>query len=109
MTTIAIDYVSLDVTGRDLDDYDRLLEIERHIHAILGRDVGYQTMRLDSERAISEQLREPADVLEASGGRLPVILVNLTFRDGEVAQTAVDELVRLLALRLVARSTFPDR
>jgi hypothetical protein len=104
MSTAARDYITLDVTGRDAEDFDRILAIEQAIKAALGERVGYQILRLETTARIEEELRDPESILEVSGGRLPVILVNVTYDTEELGPADFAPLESRFSLRLVAEA-----
>src|SRR5262249_27331174 len=80
----AREYITLDATGRDPEACDRIRGIERAIRATFGERVAYQILRLDTRRRIKDELRDPESILKVSGGRLPVLLVNVTYDPGEL-------------------------
>jgi hypothetical protein len=96
------DYITLDATGRDLEDFDRIREIEQAIKAAFGDRVSYQILRLETPERIEEELRDPDSILEVSGGRLPVILVNLTYDTEELGPPDFAPLESRFGLRFVA-------
>lgn len=102
MTETARDYITLLATGRNKEDLALIRAIEEAIKSRLGRIEGYQVMRMDSAEHIEEELRDSEFFLEASGGRLPFILVNITYVTGDVDPALVAELETRFDLRLVA-------
>ena len=102
MSTIGRDYITLDVTGRDAEDFDRIRAIKHAIQSAFGERIGYQVLRLETPERIEEELRDPESILKVSGGRLPVILVNLTYDSDELGQSDIAPIESRFALRFVA-------
>jgi hypothetical protein len=102
--TAGRDYITLDVTGDDAEDYDRILAIEQAVKTAFGERVGYQILRLDTRGRIEEELRDPESILQVSGGRLPVILVNVTYDTDELGPAELASLESRFGLRLVAEA-----
>ncbi len=103
MSETARDYITLRATGNDSKDYAMLREIRGAIHELLGEILGFQVMRLDRAEHIEEELRDAEVFLEASGGRLPFILVNVTFVTERVDPAAIRALEERFELKLVAQ------
>ncbi len=78
MPRVGREYITLDVSG---EDQVQLRTIEQAILAAFGDRVAYQILRLRTEQGIEDARRDPAFILEASEGKLPVILVNITYAD----------------------------
>ena len=52
--------------------------------AAFGERVAYQILRLSTVERIEEELRDAESILKVSGGKLPVILVNITYSNEEL-------------------------
>jgi hypothetical protein len=100
----AREYVTLDATGNDPEDYDRIRAIEQVIRAAFGERVAYQILRLETPERIEDELRDPGSILEVSGGRLPVLLVNVTYDPGELGPADFAPLEARFGLRLVGEA-----
>lgn len=102
MSETARDYITLRATGRDVEDYALVREIRASIGEMLGEVLGFQVMRMERAEHIEEELRDSAFFLEASGGRLPFMLVNVTFVTERVDPSAIRAFEERFALQLVA-------
>jgi hypothetical protein len=98
------DYISLDVTGRDVDDYDRMLAIEDAIVKAFGDRARYWVSRIDTVERIEHELRDPALILAASENRLPVMLVNISYRTEDLGPADFAPLEACFGLRLVTET-----
>ena len=101
MLGVGRDYVSLDASGDNEADFARMREIGDAIAAEFGETVSYRVKRLGSVERIEEEMREPARILAASGGQLPVLLVNITDQTGERGDADFAPLVARFGLRAV--------
>jgi len=101
------DYISLSATGDAGADLALMQAIGDAILARLGDQVSYRVRRLDSEISIEEAQRDPAQILEVSGGRLPVLLVNISYVPGALTQAALAPLETQFGLLLVADTGEP--
>jgi hypothetical protein len=104
MPRVGREYITLDVTGRDAEDFDRIRAIEKAIQAVFGERVAYQILRLETAERIEEELRDSESILKVSGGRLPVILVNLTYSSEELGPADFASLESRFALCLVGEA-----
>ncbi len=101
------DYISLDASGDNKADFDRMEAIGDAIKAALGEQVSYRVWRLGTLERIDEVQRDPDRILEVSGGRLPVLLVNISYVPGELTQAALAPLEAQFGLLLVADTGEP--
>jgi hypothetical protein len=104
MLGIGRDYISLDATGDTDTVYARMKAIGDAIMATFGDSVSYRVKRVDSVERIEFELRDPETILAASGGHLPVLLVNITDPTGLRADADFEALVTRLGLRPVGPS-----
>jgi hypothetical protein len=96
------DYISLDASGDNKADFDRMEAIGDAIKAALGERVSYRVLRLGTLERIDEEQRDPDRILEVSGGRLPVLLVNISYTRGELTQADLAPLEAQFGLLIVA-------
>jgi hypothetical protein len=96
------DYISLDASGDNKADFDRMEAIGEAIKSALGERVSYRVWRLGTLERIDDVQRDPDRILEVSGGRLPVLLVNISYTRGELTQSDLAPLEARFALLLVA-------
>jgi hypothetical protein len=102
MRAVGRDYVSLDASGDNEADFARMQAIGEAIAVALGARASYRVRRVDSPRKIEEAMRNPATVLAVSGGRLPLLLVNITDLEGNIDPHEIAALAARLGLRSVA-------
>jgi hypothetical protein len=105
VTTAAREYISLDATGRDVEDFDRIRAIKRAILEVFGERVAYQILRLETPEHIEDELRDADQILAASDGRLPVFLVNITYTKEELDPADFEPIEKEFGLRLVGEYT----
>ena len=96
------DYISLDAAGDNNTVFARMQAIGDAIAATFGNTVAYRVKRLGSVARIQEELRDPTRILTVSGGRLPVLLVNITYPPGQLTQADFTPLETQFGLLLVA-------
>jgi hypothetical protein len=101
MRAVGRDYVSLDATGDNEADFARMEAIGQAIALAFGARVSYRVRRVDSATKIEEAMRDPVPVLAASGGRLPVLLVNISDVEGSIDPAEIAALAARLGLRPV--------
>ena len=107
-STTVHQYITLEVAGSDVEDYRKTREIEAAIVNAFGERAAYQVFRLSTVERIEEELLEPEPILAASGGKLPVILVNITLFSEDVDAHKFAALESKFALRLVAKDVFDE-
>lgn len=99
------EYITADVSTVPIEIHHRNREIAEELQRVAaGRTIGWQVIGLRTVAEIEEEGLDSEEVLRVSGGRLPIIFVNVTFLTEEMGGDDLGEWESAFGLRLLGEA-----